>query len=342
MPRITQLLAEAFRARGAEVATEDWGGTRSSTLGNLLDRLRQVAGIRSSLSARPADVLYVQTSLEPRSVATDLLLILLLSGRRPPTVLQFHGGDAHRLGRPGTRVFTACTRLLFSRVRAALVLSSEERELIAASAPQVRCEVVVNPFVPPAQLPAAPVRSTDGSVRLLFVGRLVAAKGPLVAIEALRELRSSRACRLTIVGGGPAADEIRARAAEPELAERVSVLGRLDHARLTELYATSDIFVLPTDWPEGFPTVLSEAMAAGLPIVTTPTRGIADLLEDGRHALLVPPRDARAVARAIERLLDDEEPALAMSQANREKIREFAPEQVAGPYLEVFGALAER
>ncbi len=188
----------------------------------------------------------------------------------------------------------------------------------------------------------APVPREDEPARLLFVGRLVTAKGPLVAIDALRELRSNRSCRLTIVGGGPAADEIRARSAEPELAGRVAVLGRLDHEELTELYASSDIFVFPTYWPEGFPTVLSEAMAAGLPIVTTPTRGIADLLEDGRHALLVPPRDASAVARAIERLLADEELALAMSRANREKVGEFAPERVADRYLAIFRAVAER
>jgi glycosyltransferase involved in cell wall biosynthesis len=74
-------------------------------------------------------------------------------------------------------------------------------------------------------------------------------------------------------------------------------------------------------------------MAAGLPIVTTPTRGISDHLVDGVHALFVPPRDPRALADAIERLLRDSALRKRMSGANRAKVRDFAPEKVAGQYL---------
>ena len=144
-------------------------------------------------------------------------------------------------------------------------------------------------------------------MRILFVGRLHAEKGVFVAIDAMRSIESKQRCLLTVAGDGPAALQVRARAQRADVAGRVTVVGHLDPVRLAETYRNSDIFVFPTTWPEGFPTVLSEAMAAGLPIVTTRTRGSADHLEDGRHALFVPPNDPNAVARAVERLIEDED-----------------------------------
>ena len=341
IPRLSALLSEAFRARGVEVATEAWGRTSDGTVPNLFGRLRQAWRVRSSLSAPPTDVLFIQTSLEPTSVATDLALLYVCLGRRPATVLLFHGGDAHRLGRADARIFTFATRLLLRGVAAVLVSSSEERALIASRAGHVKCEVVANPFVPAVRVERSRA-AADGTTQLLFVSRLVTEKGPLVAIDALSMIDPRRRCFLTVVGDGRAEDEVRARAGAADVAGRVAMVGRLSTGALAEAYANADILVFPTHYPEGFPTVLTEAMAAGLPIVTTPTRGIADHLEDGRNALFVPQRDPVAVARAIERLLDDEDLAARMSLANREKVLEFAPDRVAERYLAVFREAADR
>ena len=80
-------------------------------------------------------------------------------------------------------------------------------------------------------------------------------------------------------------------------------------------------------------------MAAGLPIVTTRTRGIADHLDEGINAIFVPPRDAAAIADAVEALITDGELRERMSIANRAKIRMFAPEAVAREYLDALDAI---
>jgi glycosyltransferase involved in cell wall biosynthesis len=92
--------------------------------------------------------------------------------------------------------------------------------------------------------------------------------------------------------------------------------------------------------PEGFPTAILEAMAAGLPIVTTASRGPADHLAEGRNALFVPTHDPPALARALIRLLRDDRLRREMGDANREKVREFDPDPVASEYVAVLKRIA--
>ena len=115
--------------------------------------------------------------------------------------------------------------------------------------------------------------------------------------------------------------------------DSVELAGYLEGEKLARLYSTADVFALPTSWYEGFPTVILEAMAAGLPIVTTRSRGPADHLIEGQHALFVPPGSPQELASALKRLLVDSELRTRMADANREKVREFDPDIVAAEYF---------
>jgi colanic acid/amylovoran biosynthesis glycosyltransferase len=203
--------------------------------------------------------------------------------------------------------------------------------------------VVSNPYVSRRGGPAggpAPLAAGDRA-RLLFVGRILAEKGVFVAIEAVRSLRAAgRDVSLTLVGNGPALETARALVAELGLDGRVELPGRVEPGRLEEIYSSAHVFVFPTSWPEGFPTVISEAMAAALPIVTTANRGIVDHLRDGENAVFVPEHDPAAVSSAVSMLLDSPELRAAMSAANLRKVGEFAPGCVVGQYLSVLRAVA--
>ena len=339
--RIAELLRVELAANGVGVSTAPWGRVASGQLRNVFARLRQALRIRHSQSLREADVILVHTSLETRSIVTDLLLVLVLSSRKRPIVLHLHGGNAHLLGR--ARVFTRLAALLLRQTQGALVLSSEERDLLQARVPGLRCAVVSNPYVSRRAADAggpAPLAAEDDA-RLLFVGRILAEKGALVAIEAAGGLRDrGRNVALTLVGSGPAVDTARALVAELGLGERVELLGHVDPGRLEEIYSSAHVFVFPTSWPEGFPTVISEAMAAGLPIVTTAKRGIVDHLRDGENAVFVPEHDPAAVSSAVSMLLDSPELRAAMSATNLRKVGEFAPDRVVDQYLSVLRAVA--
>jgi len=118
----------------------------------------------------------------------------------------------------------------------------------------------------------------------------------------------------------------------------VTMTGYLNSSNLAGVYQLADLFVLPT-WAEGFPTVIAEAMSAGLPVVTTQIRGAADLLQEGVNARFVPLHNSPALAEVLEQLLSDPQQRLNISRANLAKVKEFAPEVVVQRYIQIFQEL---
>jgi len=341
IPKITTLLLEPLRAAGCDVIVESWGrhSDTESLADKVLGRVRDIIRVRSVVSAHSFDVMIVKTSHEWMSLLRDVPLLIATRRRVPAVVAEFHGGNSERLAARGHRAFKWCTRMLFRRIDGGFVLSSEEARGSAAFYPAGRFRVIVNPFQSsdhdgdaprPDRLPEIPT--------LLFAGRLLPEKGVVDTVEAFALLHARRPCGLVIAGTGPAAEDVAARVEALGLADSVTLTGQLSHDELLAQYRAADVFVLPTYWAEGFPTVLAEAMSAGLPIVTTKLRGSADHLEDGVNALFVSPREPSALADSIDRLLDDDGLRARMSAANRAKVRDFEPAKAAEIYLR---ALAE-
>jgi len=227
------------------------------------------------------------------------------------------------------------------------VLSEQERAEWQAFHPQGRFEVVANPFVPQSpDTSARPDQAGEGraarpaATRLLFVGRLIPEKGIFDVLEALAMQKGKSLCSLVVAGEGPAAEAVRSRITRLGLGQRVELRGYLGPNQLAEAYGSADVLVLPTYHPEGFPTVILEAMYSGLAVVTTPVRGAADRLVDGVNALFVPPRRPDVLAGALGRLADDPGLREEMGRNNRRKVQEFTPERVAPSYLAILMSVA--
>lgn len=143
-----------------------------------------------------------------------------------------------------------------------------------------------------------------GPLRVLCVGRLVPDKGQRLLLDAVSSLRARGLdVRLTLVGDGVDRAMLEQRAEELGLADDVNFTGSVGQDQILALYAEADVFCLPS-FAEGIPVVLMEAMATGLPVVTTEITGIPELVEDGASGILVPPGRADAIAAALERLAD--------------------------------------
>jgi glycosyltransferase involved in cell wall biosynthesis len=158
-------------------------------------------------------------------------------------------------------------------------------------------------------------------------------KGALDAVRAVAILRHQLAITLDIAGGGPASDEVDELSRQLGVDDIVTSHGQVGPDALARLYGHSDVFVFPTYWKEGFPTVLAEAMYAGLPIVTTQIRGAADHLAEGVNALFVPPGSPEAVAEAVARLAATPVLRSSMAATNRASVSRFSPSVAGMVYL---------
>jgi colanic acid/amylovoran biosynthesis glycosyltransferase len=160
------------------------------------------------------------------------------------------------------------------------------------------------------------------SLRILAVGRLVPVKGHAVLLEALaRLMRSGIDAELTIVGDGPLRPSLEALARDLQLAPRVHFAGRVGQDDIMLFYADADVFAL-SSMAEGIPVVLMEAMAAQLPVVAPRIHGIPELVEDGRHGLLVGRGRSDELAEALAMLARDPKRRAQMGRAGRERIAE--------------------
>lgn len=187
-------------------------------------------------------------------------------------------------------------------------------------------------------LPARPEVATDAAEavwggwrgpRIITVGRLKAQKNHALLIRAFKKMLAICDARLLIVGTGELAESTAAVARAEGIAEKVLMPGATINP--TPYYRSSDLFVLSSDW-EGFGTVIFEALACGLPVVSTDCRsGPSEILENGRYGRLVPVQDANALARAMAEALT----AKHDRDALKRRAADFAPDRIAKQYLDL-------
>jgi glycosyltransferase involved in cell wall biosynthesis len=153
-----------------------------------------------------------------------------------------------------------------------------------------------------------PVSRESGlPLRIVCVGRLVPAKGQHILLRAFSLLRSKgHALQLTFVGDGPDRPSLEREVAELALSNHVTFCGALNHDQAREQVVQADIFALAS-FAEGIPVALMEAMAMGIPCVSTIIAGIPELIRDNIDGLLVPASSVESFSSAIESLVLDQE-----------------------------------
>jgi glycosyltransferase involved in cell wall biosynthesis len=197
---------------------------------------------------------------------------------------------------------------------------------------------VIHLGVDDAFLAAVPERPTerdeDGRLRLLFAGAFKPHKGADVLVEALAGLHDVP-WQLEIAGPlAPESRETHRRFLEDP---RVSLLGTLPRARLAEVMAASDVFVLPT-LAEGSARVVFEALACGLYVITTPNAG--SIVEDGVHGALIPAHSPEALADALRRTPTDHNALHVIGSRNAALVRErYRQHNYGKALLELYGKL---
>jgi glycosyltransferase involved in cell wall biosynthesis len=267
-----------------------------------------------------------------------------------PLVISLHGSDVFVAERH--RAAAAAARSAFRRAGWVTACSDDLRErAIRLGANAQRSETIpygvdTVRFAPDAGVRAARRRQIgigNDDPLVFTAGRFVRKKGFEYLIDAVGDLASTRPRLVLLIGGGgDLEDELRRRARDRGIVERVRFAGVLGQGEVAEWLAAADVAVVPSIRDDagnvdGLPNVVMEALASATPLVTTDAGGIRSVADDGRTALLVPQRDGPALARAIGKLLEHPDLRSAIGCAARSEVmRRWTWERVAGRFEEVY------
>ncbi|MFB0525193.1 MAG: glycosyltransferase family 4 protein [Phycisphaerae bacterium] len=222
---------------------------------------------------------------------------------------------------------------------AALVACSEGLKNRALNfLPTVTIDVIPNGVELDRFSPAETTKSSE-VLRLLTVGRLSVTKRVEMLIDVAQILhRDGWQVHLTIVGGGQMEQQLRQMVAEKNLSNIIEITGRLDSEKMPQVYRQNDIFV-SASMQEGMSNAMLEAMASGLPIVTTRCEGVEELIKD--NGIVVEKAQASQIAEAIKKLAETAETSRKISVAARKQAEKFSWKNVAEEYLSRYNKIAK-
>jgi phosphatidyl-myo-inositol alpha-mannosyltransferase len=177
-------------------------------------------------------------------------------------------------------------------------------------------------------------KDPDGELRILFVGRSEERKGLPILLTAFNALVEHVPCRLSVIG--TEREEVLRYVADPELLRFMDIRGRVSREELwAELHA-ADLLCAPSLSGESFGMVLTEAFAAGTPVIASAIAGYNDVVSDGVDGLLVPPGDPQRLAEELQRVHFEPERLQEMGEAARRSAQRYAWPRVADQVTAVY------
>lgn len=332
-------LGEDFELVHFQVGSE---GREEGPLGRLLRLVASPFALFATILFRQASVVHINTSLNTRAYWRDLVYLALAKALRARVLYQVHGGALPENFFARSRMLTGFLRWTLTLPDVVVVLAQCELASYRQFVPGQEVVALPNgidcrPF---ASVPTVRSRE-DEPLRLVYIGRIAREKGLYETLQGVR-LAHERGvdARITIAGGGPEEPRLRRYAQALGIGSRVTFAGPVFGDDKVNLLAGADLMLLPS-YGEGLPYALLEAMAAGIPVIATPVGAIPDVMAEGIHGFLVPPRDGKAIAAALLVLAGDRERLSWMSRACRRRIRAaYSIERLAAELRLVYRELA--
>jgi glycogen synthase len=313
-----------------------------------LRRLRQLWALAAlPVVLRRADRVDLVHAHQGEDIAALPLARLAARRHRCPLVVTVHTSVGHTFRGRSLRARLLrgfgglVERSALRRADAVVVLT--DRTAAAVRGDGVRADrVLVNPSGFDPTLFGTAARDVFPGVprpRIGYVGRMAPQKRADRLVEAFGRMRETAS--LVLVGDGPDRALVHRLVASSPARDRITEVGFVEHAVVPSVLASLDVLVLPSEYEE-MGSVLTEAMAAGLPVVASDVGGIPEVVRDGETGLLVPRGDVDALAEALDRLVAD--PALRgrLAAGARERARSYAWPHLAGRVADLYARVGSR
>jgi glycosyltransferase involved in cell wall biosynthesis len=249
--------------------------------------------------------------------------------RSVPVIINYRGGLADEF-------FTAAPRHVLHALAGAAARVTPSAFLVRVFAKHgLQAEVIPN-IIDLSRFQVRPQRQPTDAPHLVVTRNLEAIYDIATALQAFAQVRLRwPAARLTVAGTGPEEAALRQLAVQLGLGETVHFAGRIDNADISALYCSAAIMLNPST-ADNMPISILEALACGVPVVSTDAGGIPDLVQHERTALLVPVGDAQAMAAAALRLLDDAALAQRLHDGGVNEAARYAWPRIRGYWLAAY------
>lgn len=310
---VSWVLAEQFTRMGSPVTVVTH--TPGDAVSADFELIRQPSVSQLLALARRADIVF-QSNISLRT-----LLPILVTGK--PIVITHHGALCRVNGSIGWQ----------DRLKHALLPACHNIAISKAVADRmpVKCDIVGDPFESDE---FSYETSTQRVKDIVFLGRLVSAKGCDLALSALALLKAQGICpSLTVIGDGPELSALRRQSAELGIADQVEFLGAMREGRGGVL-AQHKVMVIPSNWTEPFGVVALEGVAAGCVLAASSVGGLPEAV--GPCGLLFPQGDVTAMAATLKKLLTDGSLRENLLAGREQHLERFQPQNAARQYLKIF------
>ncbi len=304
----------------------------------IFGRFRDLITTRRILLTNDVDIIHHNSAFDPRAIVRDVPLVWLAKRFKKPIFIKIHGSlpDAFTTE---SKIVTRCRNYVLKYATGFGVLSYAEKNEFEDEFPETKGKMhVVKNILKDTFYNVERKESEKPSV--LFVSRFIKRKGVFDLLNAIPYvLEQKPSANFTFVGDGPDAAEFDRCVAAMNLQTNVKRLSAVTNTETSTYYSSAWVFAFPTHFPEGMPMVIAEAMAAGVPIVTTPTRFSRSYMKEGKHCLFTKYGDVHSIADAILTLLSDSELRVSLSEANRELSRTFSEVAVSREFTSIYKSI---
>jgi glycosyltransferase involved in cell wall biosynthesis len=294
--------------------------------------LHAVRTLRTALREHDRAVVHIHFASRGSTVRKAILAWMTLNAGKP-LILHAHGGYFDKFFARLPRLLQRQLSRIFERADCFLVLSTQWRDFYTRhlGVPARSVRILPNPTALPKIVPA---RIGREHVQFLFLGRINESKGAFLLLQAFEALPPQLRTRARLVFAGDGEVE-KLRSLAQAHAGAVDVYSWVNTEQRDELLAASDVFALPSHL-EGLPMALLEAMASGLPVITTAVGGIPDVVTDRCEGFLVQPGDVDALRDAMAQLISDESSRLALGQRARLRAEDFDVKHFAAELSDIY------
>ncbi len=221
-------------------------------------------------------------------------------------------------------------RWILDGCKSVVVLSSQWKTILSEITDGKKITTVFNPITTQEH---TPLPHTRDNYSLLFLGRLGKRKGVYDLLEAIANLKSKYPDICLKCGGDGDLEQVKQKSIDLGIDSNLEILGWVSGEEKEALLASSTAYVLPS-YNEGLPMGILEAMASGLPVVSTTVGGIPDAIDDGIEGYLLPPGNVDLLTDALDRLLHDADLRRNMGEAGRRKVESTFADKKVMPQIE--------